>query len=354
VSEARQVDLERGRADGVFEGGGVKGIAFAGALAAAEAELGIREWVNVAGTSAGAIAACLVAAGYGAEALREILRDADYQRFADYGAGGRLIGAPLNALRLRGIARGEYFKEWLRDRLAESPLKKRDPTFADLERADIPAEASPQHREAVRYRLRVIASDVSEGRMLVLPQDIEGYRDRDGTELRPDELKVVDAVRMSMSFPFFFNPVTLRKRSGDRLREHLIVDGGLLSNFPVWLFDGKPIHRPTFGFRLHPGKGPEVPYYAPVPKPLWEVPLVKALLHAATAAWDERMQLATKVRTVRIPTFEIATLDFGLSVADAERLYESGRAAATEFFRTETRYIDQYGQTAPGPAHLRR
>ena len=81
---------------------------------------------------------------------------------------------------------------------------------------------------------------------------------------------------------------------------------------------------------------------------------MKALLHAATAAWDERMQLATRVRTVTIPTFEISTLDFNLSPDDADRLYQSGLAAATEFFRTETRYIDQYGQTAPGPAQLRR
>jgi NTE family protein len=306
--------------------------------------------VNVAGTSAGAIAASLVAAGYDAESLRAALADVDYRRFADYGPGGRFIGGALNALRRRGLARGEYLKRWLADRLEASPLGIRDPTFADLEREDIPDDATPQHREAVRYSLRVIASDVSAGRMLVLPQDIEGYEDARGNPLSPDNLRVVDAVRMSMSFPFFFDPVTLR-RDG---KTHLIVDGGLLSNFPVWLFDGKPIHRPTFGFRLHPGTGGPGPYYAAIPKPLWEVPLLRALLHAATTAWDERMELATRVRTVTIPTFEISTLDFGLDRADAERLYESGLTAATEFFRTETRYVDQYGQTAPGPAELRR
>jgi hypothetical protein len=42
---------ETDRADGVFEGGGVEGLAFAGALAAEET--GVRSWVNVAGTSAG-------------------------------------------------------------------------------------------------------------------------------------------------------------------------------------------------------------------------------------------------------------------------------------------------------------
>ena len=57
---------ERHRADAVFEGGGVKGIAFAGAIAAAERDAGVREWVNVAGTSAGSIVAALLVAGYDA------------------------------------------------------------------------------------------------------------------------------------------------------------------------------------------------------------------------------------------------------------------------------------------------
>lgn len=67
------------RADAVFEGGGVKGIGLVGALAVAE-ERGYR-WVNVAGTSAGAIVASLVAAGYGAGEMKEILQELDYRRF---------------------------------------------------------------------------------------------------------------------------------------------------------------------------------------------------------------------------------------------------------------------------------
>jgi NTE family protein len=350
VSVPRYEDIERGRADGVFEGGGVKGIAFAGALAAAERELGIRDWVNVAGTSAGAIAASLVAAGYDADGLRRVMLDADYRRFADYGFGGRVVGGTLNALRRRGIVRGEYFRRWLREQLAGSPLGKADPTFADLERDDIPADATPEQRKAARFRLRVVASDVSEGRMLVLPQDIHSYEDGRGNRLRPETLPVVDAVRMSMSFPFFFDPITLRKGG----RPHLIVDGGLLSNFPVWLFDGPAApRRPTFGFRLHPGHGPERPYYARVPKPFWELPLGKALLHAATQAWDERMERASRVRTVAIPTLDVATLNFDLSRHDADCLYKSGLRAATEFFRTQTDYVNQFGRTAPGPATLR-
>ena len=55
-------------ADAVFEGGGVKGIGLVGAVAVAE-EKGYR-WMNLAGTSAGAIVDTLIAAGYTAEEMK--------------------------------------------------------------------------------------------------------------------------------------------------------------------------------------------------------------------------------------------------------------------------------------------
>src|SRR5256884_1137716 len=134
------------RADGVFEGGGVKGIAFAGAIAAAERDAGVREWVNVAGTSAGSIVAAVLVAGYDAAGLQKILADAKYPRFADCGIGGMWIGGIVNAVtRLRGLAPGKYFKEWMSEQLAASPLArelgKTDLTFADVKRRDLPPRA---------------------------------------------------------------------------------------------------------------------------------------------------------------------------------------------------------------------
>ena len=65
--------------DGVFEGGGVRGIAHVGAICAL-AEKGY-EWERVAGTSAGAIIAALVAAGYSCSELKTIITDIDYNKF---------------------------------------------------------------------------------------------------------------------------------------------------------------------------------------------------------------------------------------------------------------------------------
>jgi hypothetical protein len=198
-------------ADAVFEGGGVKGIAFAGAIAAAE-EAGVREWKNVAGTSAGAIAACLLAVGYGAADLERILT-VRYRDFADSGPGGR-PRMLVNALRMPGFAPGTFFTTWLGKQIEESPLARRlgktTLTFADVARpdSDFAPDVDAGSRERARYRLRVIASDVSAGRMLVLPQDIGDYAlAPDGPPLHPDTLELVTAVRMSMSFPFLYTPV---------------------------------------------------------------------------------------------------------------------------------------------------
>jgi NTE family protein len=351
---------ESHRADGVFEGGGVKGIAFAGAIAAAEREGGVKEWVNVAGTSAGAIVAALLVAGYDAAGLQKILGAARYPRFADTGPGGEWLGGLSNAiLRMRGMAPGAYFEEWLSEQLAASPLAhelgKTELTFADVKRLDLPPRdelpdvTDDQYQRAV-YRLHVIASEITSGQMLILPDALPGYTDRAGKAYDLDSFPIVSAVRMSMSYPFLFTPVVLHKDG----KPYYVVDGGLLSNFPIWLFDSPKPKRPTWGFRLHPGASPTegLPYRS-IPRPLWAVPLLKAMFTAATEAWD-REQLAhiVSARTVSIPTHGIATTNFHLTEADAKNLYDWGNAAATEFFRApeQRAYLNSFMQGVAVPA----
>ncbi len=162
------------KADAVFEGGGVKGIGLVGAVYAAEQQG--YEWVNLAGTSAGAIVAALLAAGYSAAELRNIIMELDYRRFQDMGTIDRIpVVGPMASLFIElGLYEGTYFKQWMQDLLQAKGVS----TFADLvmdEYADDPR---------YRYRLRVIASDISRSRMLVLPQDIKNYG------IEPDDLEV--------------------------------------------------------------------------------------------------------------------------------------------------------------------
>src|SRR6185436_16308275 len=92
--------------DGVFEGGGVKGSAFAGALAVVE-KMGY-EFVNVAGTSAGSIVAALIAAGYTAAEIKTIIDSLDYARFKDETSLDAIpfAGKALNLLFTNGIYKG--------------------------------------------------------------------------------------------------------------------------------------------------------------------------------------------------------------------------------------------------------
>ena len=218
--------------DLVFEGGGVKGIGLGGAFAALE-ENGFKP-SNVAGTSAGAITAALVAAGYSAAELKEIVFHMPFPAFKDTGGMARIpfFGGPLNVLADLGIYEGKYFHTWISELLAKKNVTK----FGDLLN---PESTGP----ADRHRLRVIASDVTHRRMLILPTDAPHLG------IEPDDMLVADAVRMSMSIPIFFEPVEIKDASG----QHMIVDGGMLSNFPVWLFDapaGKRPRWPTFGMML--------------------------------------------------------------------------------------------------------
>jgi NTE family protein len=310
-------------ADLVFEGGGVKGIGLAGALQTLEE----REYIpqNVAGTSAGAITAALLAAGYSADELREIIVSLDYRQFQDRGWEDKvpLIERSLSLLLDLGLFEGERFYEWMKEMLEAKGVR----TFADL--------VHPDYADDPRYRsrLQVIASDVTTHELLVLPRDAHKLG------IEPDDLDVALAVRMSMSIPIFFEPVRFEGPKADRT--HVIVDGGMLSNFPVWLFDcddGEPPEWPTFGLLLVEPK-PSVPIGARLPAPKMAgsgpgavIDYVKALAQTMMAAHDRMyVEQANFARTIPIPTLGVGTTEFELPRERAIALYDSGRWAAEKF-----------------------
>ena len=313
-------------ADLVFEGGGVKGIGLAGALATLE-ERAYRPQ-NIAGTSAGAITAALLAAGYTAAELREIIVSLDYRQFQDRAWEDKLplLERSLSMLLDLGLYEGDRFLEWIRERLDAKGVR----TFADLVHDEFADD--PRYRS----RLQVIASDVTTRELLVLP--------RDATKLgiEPDSLDVALAVRMSMSIPVFFEPVRFENpKTGDL---HVIVDGGMLSNFPVWLFDcedGDVPEWPTFGLLLVEPK-PQVQLGARLPRarmtgrgPGAVVDYVKALAQTMMEAHDRLyVEQANYARTIPIPTLGVGTTEFDLSRERALALYDSGRWAAERFLET--------------------
>jgi NTE family protein len=306
---------DESKIDLVLEGGGVKGIGLVGAASVLH-ERGFRPQ-NLAGTSAGAIASCLLAAGYEPEELRSLLFDLDFNEFKDRAWEDRVGGAPLSILKDQGIYEGRHFLEWMRGRLEVKGVR----TFEDLVHPDF--ADTPEYR----YRAQVIASDITDKSLLVLPRDAERFG------IDRDELGVAEAVRMSMGIPLFFEPWRWHAKDG---KEHLIVDGGVLSNFPVWLFDsaGEP-DWPTFGLLLVEPE-PERPV-ADRLEPQDEgragvVEFLRALVQTMLEAHD-RMYLdnAAFVRTIQVPTLGVRTTEFDLSRERAQALYDSGRAAAAAF-----------------------
>ena len=321
-------------ADAVFEGGGVKGIALAGAVAVAE-EHGYR-WSNVAGTSAGAIMAALIAAGYSAREIKKIMEELDYSKFKDEGTLDKLpLGKIASLIFEKGIYEGEFFLNWIKGLLREKNVH----TFSDLIMEEFKDD------ERYRFKLRVVASDISRSRMLVLPQDIADYG------IRPEDLNVAYAIRMSMSFPFFFEPVKLRNMKTDQVS--YVIDGGALSNFPVWLFDtegGMP-EWPTFGFKLvEPGYGSPNEVKGPIS-------YLTALISTMTEAHDARyIEDGAFVRTIPIPTLGVQTTEFDLSREKSDALNQSGRQPAEEFFATWdfNKYKAEYRQSQQKAGRGRR
>ncbi|WP_019004534.1 patatin-like phospholipase family protein [Cohnella laeviribosi] len=304
------------KVNGVFEGGGVKGISLVGAVRAAELN-GIR-FHHVAGTSSGSIIASLLATGYTAPEIKLLIESAPFSSFMKRSPIFNLkpFGPAARLMLKKGLYSGDALEEWI-DRLLRL---KGVATFGDLEKG----------------KLRIIASDITNGKLMVLPDDIASYG------IAPDRFGVARAVRMSTSIPFFFDPVAIPQRLSDAsggkrkkrrvfVRNVYVVDGGLLSNFPLWLFDREPEGTssvPVIGFQLV-GRTEARPRKIGGP-----LSMLQAMFETMLGAHDERyIEKHNRIRTIKIPAMGVRTTDFHLSAEDSEKLYLSGLTAGQQFFR---------------------
>ncbi|MHB8658742.1 MAG: patatin-like phospholipase family protein [Solirubrobacteraceae bacterium] len=308
-------------ADGVFSGGGIKGLAFAGALQAA-AEAGYDEWDQLAGTSAGAITAMALAVGYDASGLRDQLDGFDFSQIADYGALQE-AEIPLNLERLHGVTHGRALHTWIETLLADAPRPAKQ--FGDLRPG----------------QLQVVGVDLAHSRMVVFPEDVALYLDEHDEPLVPEEFPIADAVRISAGFPYFFPPLSLR--DAHTHKPGMLADGGVASAFPIFLFDVAQPRHPTWGFRLFSGSAPEKPSYTPIGGLLWPVDMLKAIVDTSTNALDKLERKAFGPRTISIPTGNIATLDFALTTEQKQELYDGGYNAAKAFFAAAPQGRNTFG-----------
>jgi NTE family protein len=316
-------------ADLVLEGGGVKGIGLVGAVTTL-ADAGWR-FPRIAGTSAGAICAALVAAiqraGKPMSDLDRVMQSIDYGAFMKGDWAEEHLGVAAQAAHLAlhmGIYDGDYLVEWLGGALEDIGVT----TFGELKIGDDADAPIPAER---RYGLVVHTADITRNKLVRLPWDYAEY----GVEA--DAAKIVDAVRASMSIPFFFTPVRFHApahhdgTSTYAAGQVTWVDGGLLSNFPVEVFDradGEPGRWPTIGVKLSAVSPTPVIAHDPGNAVSEAIACLRTALDN-----DARYYVPTEKakRTIFVDSFGLAATDFHLTTEDQTRLFTSGTQAAKSF-----------------------
>jgi len=318
-------------ADLVLEGGGVKGIAHIGAVTALESS-GYK-FQRVAGTSAGAVAAAVVACCAQRDKkvadIQDLMcpgKNKDSIQYKMVPSGRTTIPGLEQALAAMSVVVNDgffdstYLRDWIHGTLKrEWDVEK----FGDLRIQD-PKTALATSQQ---YRLVVMVADVSRGSLVRLPWDYHLYG------LDPDQQYVADAVRASASIPYFFEPAKLSWAPPSTNTSDL-VDGGMLSDFPIEIFDRDDRDQsrwPTFGVKLSAEPDPTaLAHHIGGP-----ISLGRALYDTALNG-NDAVHLSDPCvlrRTMFIDTSFVSATDFGLDDNEQQQLFNAGQQVATAFVK---------------------
>ncbi len=319
----------------VFEGGGVKGIAYVGALEVLQEEKIYPKIKRVAGTSVGAIVAVLVGLGYTPSEIKSIMWDLNFKNFLDDSWG--IIRDSKRLIEEYGWYKGDFFRKWIGN-LIKAKTGNSETTFADL------AARKGDHSF---LNLFLIGTNLS-----------TGYVEIFSAEHTP-RVCIADAARISMSIPLFF----AAKRS---MRGDVYVDGAVVDNYPIKVFDrtkyvaknftrtsyyeptNKKLvkknrkiaeyvyNKETLGFRLDSKE--EIAMFRDNAEPPirqidsffdYTVALFDTLISAQNSA---HLHSDDWQRTIYIDTLGVGATDFSITEAKKKALLESGRAYTKSYF----------------------
>ena len=361
--------------DLVFEGGGAKGMVFAGAMEVFES-LGHTHG-RLLGTSAGAITACLLAAGYSSQEMLNALAEkvAGRSVFSDFmGTPKELDKSAIRTSAIWTLLRSinlplipdrleDKLDEQLAAGLAAQPRLRHILSFIDLggwysadsfvawlqTRLDSGTDNGTlrqyskltlaQFYDVTHVDLSVVASDITTAEMLVLNH-----------RTAPD-LPLVWAVRMSMSVPLLWQLVVWQAEWGkyrdSEMAGHEIVDGGLISNFPIELYlSGDETVTGVMGPKVHDNVvGLLIDESLPVPGAeaagnqtefrIGELPtvhLLSSLLNTILSAHDKMVIDAYEKLVVRLPAKGYGTTQFDMTDEQRSLLVDAGREAMRAYF----------------------
>jgi len=320
----------------VFEGGGVKGVGYLGALEVLEEKGILPEITRIGGTSVGAINAVLLGLNFSAKESKEIICKLNFKNFLDDSWG--FIRDVTRLTTEYGWYKGDFFRKWIGGLIKEKTGNS-EATFADIE--------ALKKKKGFRS-LYLIGTNLS-----------TGFSEVFSAEHTP-RMCVADAARISMSIPFFF--AAIRNVRGD-----CYVDGGVLDNYPVKLFDRKKyldtenflepdyyknsnralkkIKRPvgryvynkeTLGFRLDSKEEIEV-FRDQAEPPQHQIKdffdfIARCITTVLAAQEQYHLHSDDWQRTVYIDTIGISTFDFDISSSKKQALLESGRKGTEAYF----------------------
>lgn len=325
----------------IFEGGGAKGLAHVGALKAAEEQH--LEFLGVAGASAGAIIAALVAAGY----------NADEVYCPNPGSGVSPLFAETNWIDLLGASEWDQFKRF-RDDIARIPPTRGSPGLGTAWRAKKFYKKWSTQLESVAQQKGFFSSQDFEkwlNRLLgeklgqvgrevtfenlhnapntiplkVVSVDIKTQELVTYSHENTPKLSVARAVAASISIPIFFRPTMVENKP--------MVDGGLMSNFPAWLFEIERAEYPPYvhiyGFTLVEAE----------PQIIEQENLLKSLMDytatvARTGVFGGQTLVNAAIESLQVVPIKTSfgVLDFELSDDQKVALYNEGLNSATRYF----------------------
>lgn len=243
ASLLRQAEQNEEKKENVFynmvlQGGGVRGLAYIGAMEEMERQgILLKNFKRIGGTSSGAITAAFLALGYTVEEVKEQIGSQNLLNFfdekhmfegVDLKDGKRAFWTILRRggySRLKneyGLFPGKYFRDWLDDRIKEKTGIK-NTTFQELQQLN-----KPEMKE-----LYLMVTNISTSRTEICSHE------------HTPNLVIADAVRISMSIPVIFAPWKMYLKDAKSPepypdpRNHLFVDGGITDNYAVWMFDQK-------------------------------------------------------------------------------------------------------------------
>jgi predicted acylesterase/phospholipase RssA len=364
--------------DLVFEGGGAKGLAFVGALIEFEKRGHVPR--RIIGTSAGSILAALVAAGYNSAeslaAIAERLPDGR-SRFASFletpvledeallqtnmrqwlvteldnpaipdliePAVDHFVDSLIHRETMRHLVSLLLWGGWYSDKGFLSWLKDR----LDASGRNLSGTTLTEFNERTRRDLSVVASDVTGKEMLVL------------NHRTAPTLPTVWAVRMSMGCPFAWPEVIWQAEwgtyRGRELAGHRVVDGGLLSNFPIRMLVSSDDYideimgagaasKNVIGFLIDetlPVPGAAEPAESGstfqalfdrldvVQETIWRI---RGLADTVMNAHDKFIDEEDQDLVCRLPAKGFGTLDFDMPPERMDAILQAGEAAMRDYF----------------------